>query len=136
VLSEVVDLLVGVVVRSLEQHLSSDASIVVLIHHVDAVGKLIHVDLFVADSTLLDLLLLHFVLLLEVALRLQVAVRAHALEAVVLGDETGRIWAGLVLNERVRVRRFRAEPCSGHQFGVDLRLESLSHFVDACSDFR
>ena len=73
-LSEVVNLLVGVVVGGLEKHLRGVAGIFVLVHHLNAIVEPVDIDLLVADSAVLHLLLLQFVFLLEVALRLKVAV--------------------------------------------------------------
>ena len=115
-LSEVVDLLVGVEVGGLEQHLCGVASILILVHHVDTGIQVFHVDLLGANLAVLNLLLLHLVLLLEVALGLQVTVGAHALEAIVLGDEARGVRAGLVVQEGVGMRRFRAEPRRGNKF--------------------
>lgn len=76
--------------------------------------KLVDVDLLIADFTLLKLLLLHFFFLLEVALGLQVAVRAHAAETIVLGDVAGGVRASIVVEEGVGVRGFRAESRRGY----------------------
>ena len=64
-------------------------------------------------------MLLKFVLLLEVALRLQVAIRALTLEAVVLRDEAGRVRAGLVVQESVRVSGLRSESRCRHKLYCD-----------------
>lgn len=131
--SEVVDLLVSVKIARLKQHLLRDARVHILVHHLNPRIELLGVDLFVANLAVLHDLLLGLVLLLEVALGLQVPIRAHSLETVTLRDKARRVRPSLMVQEGVRVRGLRSESRRRHKLGINLRLEGLSNFVDALS---
>ena len=113
--SEVVDLLVSVKIARLKQHLLRDARVHILVHHLNPRIELLGVDLFVANLAVLHDLLLGLVLLLEVALGLQVPIRAHSLETVTLRDKARRVRPSLMVQEGVRVRGLRSESRRRHK---------------------
>ena len=111
-----VDFLVSVKVGGLKEHLLRRTGISVLILHLDASVKLLGVDLLGTHFAILYRLPFHLVLLLEIALSLQVPVRAHALESVRLIDVARSVWTSFMVQESVRMGRFSTETSSGHKF--------------------
>jgi hypothetical protein len=123
--SKVVEFLVGVKVRGLEEHLLRLTRHQVLILHFNARLEPFDVVLLVAKLALSYRLLLHFILLLEIALSLQVEVLPVAAKAIGLCRKPWRVGAGLMIQESVRVAGFRAETSCRHQFYTNKRHSDL-----------
>ena len=132
-----VQLLVGVVVGRLEEHLLRLLGQLVLLVQLNPVLQLVDIFLLGAHFTLLNRLLLRFVCSLEVYLRLQVARRIATTDSLGLGQVAWRVRAGLVLEERVRVRGLGSEPRRRHKFCTRKKSRcwlAMSQLVDFDED--
>ena len=114
--SEVVELLVGVVIRRLEQHLLRLLGQLVLLVQLDTVLHSLNVALLCAQVTLLNHLLFNLFGSLEVNLGLQVASGVVAAYTFRFRQVAWSVRAGLVLKESVWMSRLRAESGRWHQF--------------------
>ena len=122
-----VELLVGVKVCSLEEHLLRLTCHQVLILHFNARLEPFDVVLLIAKLALSYRLLLQFILLLEITLSLQIEVLPVAAKAIGLCRKPRRVGAGLVIQESVRVGGFRAETSCRHQFYTNKRHSDMNH---------
>ena len=111
-----VELLVGVVVGSLAEHLGGLLGEGVLVHELDARLQHVVVCLLCAHVAVLDALAPLFILLLEVHFVLDRALGRLELEARRLRQEARRVRPWLVIYKCVRVRWLRSETRRRHKF--------------------
>lgn len=111
-----VELLVGVVISRLEQHLLRLLGHLVLLVQLDTVLQSLNVALLGAQVAILNRLLFSLVSSLEVNLGLQVASGVVATHTFRFCQEAWSIRARLVLKESVWMGRLRTKSCRWHQF--------------------